>query len=174
MRDRPPSSQVRGAKARQMAADLTPGSCTDQAPTIVVCVDGSECSLRAVSYAAGLARRQGAELVAVYLRRGPSGFAYLANTPGAYAAVMEAERSTEQRSRDEIAGECAVAGVECTVIVQTGSNVQAVIDIAQARQAHALIVGSRPGLMARLLPRLMPSASGSLAARAGRPVVLVP
>jgi nucleotide-binding universal stress UspA family protein len=126
--------------------------------------------MRAVSYAAGLARRQGAVLVAVYVRKSPSGFAYLANTPGALAAVVEAESATEIRIRDEVAEECAAAGVEGSLVVRTGSCVRAVVETADERQAHAVIVGSRQGLITRFLP----SGMGRLVGRAGRPVVLVP
>jgi hypothetical protein len=123
-----------------------------------------------VSYAAGLARRQGAVLVAVFVRKSPSGFAYLANTPGALAAVVEAESATESRIRDEVAEECAAAGVEGSLVVRTGSCLRAVVGIADQRQAHAVIVGSRPGLIGRFLP----SGMRRLVGRAGRPVVLVP
>jgi nucleotide-binding universal stress UspA family protein len=136
----------------------------------VVGVDGSECSLRAVSYAAGLARRQNAVLVAVYARRSPSGFAYLANTPGALAAVVEAESTTEARIREEVAEECDAAGIEGTLVVRTGSAARALCATARELSAHAVIVGSRP----RLLTRILPTGVCRLAGRAGRPVVLVP
>ncbi len=126
--------------------------------------------MRAVSYAAGLARRQGAVLVAVYARKSPSGFAYLANTPGALAAVVEAESSTEARIRDEVCEECDAAGVEGTLIVRPGSVARALCATARELQAHAVIVGSRP----RPLARILPSGVSRLVGRAGRPVVLVP
>ncbi|HEX4432418.1 MAG TPA: universal stress protein [Frankiaceae bacterium] len=172
MSDRPAAHGIRAGKARPPKAAVEPVSdCwSDWPPSIVVGVDGSECSLRAVSYAAGLARRQGAVLVAVFVRKSPSGFAYLANTPGALAAVVEAESATESRIRDEVAEECAAAGVEGSLVVRTGSCLRAVVGIADQRQAHAVIVGSRPGLIGRFLP----SGMRRLVGRAGRPVVLVP
>jgi nucleotide-binding universal stress UspA family protein len=175
MSDRPIAHGTRAGKAQSAkpAVDPALGFGPDPRglpPTIVVGVDGSECSLRAVSYAAGLARRQSAVLVAVYARRSPSGFAYLANTPGALAAVVEAESTTESRIRDEIAEECDAAGIEGTLVVRTGSAARALCATARELQAHAVILGSRP----RLLARLLPSNVCRLVGRAGRPVVLVP
>jgi nucleotide-binding universal stress UspA family protein len=178
MSDRPIANGTRAGKARpvkaaQPAVDPQLGFGPDpieQPPSIVVGVDGSECSMRAVSYAAGLARRQGALLVAVYVRKSPSGFAYLANTPGALAAVVEADCTTESRIRSEVAEECDAAGVEGVLVVRSGSTVRALVTIARELQAHAVIVGSRP----RLLARVLPSGMGHLLGRAGRPVVLVP
>jgi nucleotide-binding universal stress UspA family protein len=172
MSERRTAPGTRDGKARLPKAAVEPisGGWSELPPSIVVGVDGSECSMRAVSYAAGLACRQGAVLVAVYVRKSPSGFAYLANTPGALAAVVEAESATEIRIRDEVAEECAAAGIEGSLVVRTGSSVRAVIETADERQAHAVIVGSRP----RLIDRFLPSGLGRLVGRAGRPVVLVP
>jgi nucleotide-binding universal stress UspA family protein len=172
MSDRPTAHGARAGKARlPKAAVETVSECwSQQPPSIVVGVDGSECSLRAVAYAAGLARRQGAVLVAVYVRKSPSGFAYLANTPGAVAAVVEAESATEIRIRGEVTEECQAAGIEGSLVVRTGSAARAVVAIADERQAHAVIVGARP----RLIARFLPSGMRRLLGRAGRPVVLVP
>lgn len=171
---RPPHGTPAGrARVTRPAVDPAPALGADPSryePSIVVGVDGSECSLRAVAYAAGLARRQGATLVGVYVRRSPSGFAYLANTPGALAAVVEAESTTELRIRDEIAEECEAAGIEGRLVVRTGSATRALCLTAQQLQAHAVIVGARPGLLGKLLP----AGRRHLLTRAGRPVVLVP
>ncbi len=172
MSDRPIAHGTSAGRARfpKTATDPLDPCWSPRQPTIVVGVDGSECALRAVSYAAGLARRQGAALVAVYVRRSPSGFAYLANTPGALAAVVEAETVTEIRIRDEIAEECDAAGIEGSLLVRMGSPARALIEAADTLQAHAVIVGSRP----RLIARFLPSGMGRLLGRCGRPVVLVP
>ncbi len=173
MSDRPTANGMRSGRVRSAKPATSLGFALDPRglpSSIVVGVDGSDCSMRAVSYAAGLARRQGAVLVAVYARRSPSGFAYLANTPGALAAVVEAESSTEARIRDEVAEECEAAGIEGTLVVRTGSAARALCATARELQAHAVIVGSHR----RLLPRIFPSAICRLAGRMGRPVVLVP
>jgi nucleotide-binding universal stress UspA family protein len=174
MSDRPPARGTPARRARPAkAVEPTPAAGSDPGrhpASIVVGVDGSECSLRAVAYAAGLARRQSAMLVAVYVRRSPSGFAYLANTPGALAAVVEAESTTESRIRDEIAEECDAAGIEGTLVVRTGSATRALCMIAHEWQAHAVIVGARPGMLGKFFP----SGRRHLLSRAGRPVVLVP
>src|ERR1044071_7784121 len=67
--------------------------------TILVGVDGSTSSLRAAAYAAGLARRQGSRLVAVYVRTPPSALLPLADTGGVAATVVDTQDAVEQELR---------------------------------------------------------------------------
>jgi nucleotide-binding universal stress UspA family protein len=144
---------------------------TDGPMVILVGVDDSVTSLRAGAYAAGLARRQGARLVVVYVEQ-PS--AMYGAAAGAGAGVMaEQERAFSQtaadlRRRIEEAG--ADYGVPITFIVAAGDPYHELRRVADEVRADAVVVGASTKAGHRLV--------GSLAVRlvkAGRwPVTVVP
>ena len=113
---------------------------------ILVATDGSEGANRAVDYAAGQAKDDGAELLIVNIIGGyglPDGV-WMAFTNDQSALLKEllatqsAEILTAARERARKAG----AG---TVLLKsrTGEVAQAIIETAQERQADAIVVGKR-------------------------------
>jgi nucleotide-binding universal stress UspA family protein len=142
---------------------------TDGPKVILVGVDGSVTSMRAGAYAGGMARRQGARLVVVYVERisgmygGPS-----------TASVINAER----QALDEIAADLrkqvedgtARLGVPVEFIVARGDPYIELRRVADEVRADAVVVGASAQAGHRWI--------GSLAVRlvkAGRwPVTVVP
>ena len=152
---------------------MTPGEFelgTDGPNVILVGVDESVTASRAGSYAAGLARRQGARLVIVYVQTAGS---YVI-TSSAGASVLAAEAQV----RSEIAEELSVAadqrarelGIAMTFITTQGDPFHEISRIAKETRADAIVVGASLKAGHRLL--------GSLAVRlvrAGKwPVTVVP
>jgi nucleotide-binding universal stress UspA family protein len=144
---------------------------TDGPMVILVGVDDSVTSLRAGAYAAGLARRQGARLVCVYVEQ-PS--ALYGATAGAGAAVMaEQERAFSETAADlkrRIEEGAADRGVRITFVVAAGDPYHELRRVADEVRADAVVVGASTSAGHRLV--------GSLAVRlvkAGRwPVTVVP
>jgi nucleotide-binding universal stress UspA family protein len=144
---------------------------TDGPMVILVGVDDSVTSLRAGAYAAGLARRQGARLVCVYVEQ-PS--ALYGATAGAGAAVIaEQERAFSETAADlkrRIEEGAADRGVRITFVVAAGDPYHELRRVADEVRADAVVVGASTSAGHRLV--------GSLAVRlvkAGRwPVTVVP
>lgn len=135
--------------------------------TIVVGVDGSDSSLHAAAYAAGLARRQGARLVAVYVRSLSAPVLPLA---GAATAVIAAQDEVERELRAAVDQRVAPLEVDVRLVVRTGEPYAELLQAAEEFHADAVIVGRSTKILHRI--------AGSLAVklvRAGRwPVTVVP
>jgi nucleotide-binding universal stress UspA family protein len=140
---------------------------TDGPKVIVVGVDGSDTSLRAGAYAAGLARRQRARLVVVYVAGVPAASVF---APGAYAAVEQAITEATEDMRRQVEAGAVHAGIHAEFVAARGDPYAELVRVATQLRADAVVVGSSSRLGHRF--------AGSLAIRlvkAGKwPVTVVP
>jgi nucleotide-binding universal stress UspA family protein len=135
---------------------------------VLVGVDGSETAMRAAAYGAGLARRQGARLIALYVTPSVSGLVGMsaASTLGVEQAYDEAEAElravAERRAAD--------LGLDYEFLRRHGDPFREIVAVADQVHADAIVVGASSAVGHRFV--------GSLAVhlvRAGRwPVTVVP
>jgi nucleotide-binding universal stress UspA family protein len=139
----------------------------DERSQILVGVDGSETSLRAGAYAAGLARRQGSHLTCVFVHA-PNLLG--AAVAAAVAATAEQNATVAAELRRMIETEAPRLGIEATFLERHGSPYNAIVQLADELHADALVVGASTQAGHRFV--------GSLAThlvRAARwPVIVVP
>jgi nucleotide-binding universal stress UspA family protein len=142
---------------------------TDGPSVIVVGIDGSDSSMRAAAYAAGLARRQGAKLALAYVQP-------ISAMGGADvgAAIMQAEQEVADRLLAEIrdAVDRIPDGqrIRWEFYSQPGDPYQGLVELAEQLKADGVVIGASQKAGHRLI--------GSVAVRlvkAGRwPVTVVP
>lgn len=141
---------------------------TDGPLVILAGIDGSEPSMRAGAYAAGLARRQGAKLVLAYFRPIGSG------NPQAGAAMaqlgLENAADLERQIREGAARVPPGQQVRWEFHTAEGDPYRGLVELADRIRADAVVIGASERAGHRIL--------GSVAVRmvkAGRwPVTVVP
>ena len=140
---------------------------TDGPTRILVCTDGSDTSMRAGAYAAGLARRQGSQLVVAYVA---SGSPLLAMAPYVTAAVTATLDEIGRQIHDMVEQSAERLGIDAKFVALRGDPFDQICRLADAHKVDAVVVGAS----ARAGHRIV----GSFAVRlvkAGRwPVTVVP
>ena len=142
----------------------------DGPSSILVGVDGSESSMRALAYAVGLARRQHSRLVAVYVRGFTAALLAVSDRTGGVAeAHRQAQDEIESELRTLFLRSCEW-GVDAHLLVVDGDPLAKLSAVADELRADAVLIGASASLRHRL--------AGSLAVRLVRsrrwPVTVVP
>lgn len=138
---------------------------TDGPRAILVGIDGSDTSLRAGAYAAGLARRQGSQLVLIFVHVASAAFA-----PEAVLAARDAQDSTIAELREAVETQSARLGVSYTLYERAGNPYTEITRLADELRVDAVVVGASM----RAGHRLVGSLATHLVRDARWPVTVVP
>jgi nucleotide-binding universal stress UspA family protein len=140
---------------------------TDGPSRILVGVDGSETSLRAAAYAAGLVRRQGAKLIVLYVRSLPS---MSLAAPEAVGALRQSHDRLAAELRAEIDVQAPRLGIDAELVVRDGNPYEQILKLAAERKVDAVVVGASM----QAGHRLVGSLATKLVRKAIWPVTVVP
>jgi nucleotide-binding universal stress UspA family protein len=123
-----------------------PETATDGPSLILAAVDGTDTSMRAAAYAIGMARRDGAELMCLFVRD-PSAI----GTTSAMAIAAQRESDATALDLTAAAAERAAAlGVPITVLDLEGDPYQHIIQAAREYKADLVVLGASTSLAHRL------------------------
>jgi nucleotide-binding universal stress UspA family protein len=140
---------------------------TDGPTRILVGADGSDTSLRAAAYAAGLARRQGAKLIVLYAKPTP---ATAVAAPETIAAMSQTQDQIAAELVEQIAQNAPRLGIDVEFVVRDGNPYSELLRLAEERKVDAIVIGASTQAGHRLI--------GSLAAKLVRhaawPITVVP
>jgi nucleotide-binding universal stress UspA family protein len=111
----------------------------DGPDVLLVGVDGSDTSLRAAAYAAGMARRQQARLVILYVRP----FSAVPGIEaGAVTSMQEAHDAVAAELRKNAEEQAPRLGIDVVVVERDGNPYTEIVRLAGEIQADAVIVGA--------------------------------
>jgi len=111
----------------------------DGPDVLLVGVDGSDTSLRAGAYAAGMARRQRARLVCLYVR--PLS-AVAGMSAGATLGVQESYDQVAAELRQTAEEQGARLGIDIVFVERDGNPYAEIVRLADEIKADAVIVGA--------------------------------
>jgi nucleotide-binding universal stress UspA family protein len=140
---------------------------TDGPTRILVGIDGSETSLRAGAYAAGLARRQGSRLIALYVA---SMSPLAAQTASTAAAMLQTQDEIGRQLRDTVMEGARLVGIDARFVQRRGNPYRELIAVATELRVDAVVVGASM----RSGRRFVGSLAGRLVRDAKWPITVVP
>jgi nucleotide-binding universal stress UspA family protein len=140
---------------------------TDGPTRILVGIDGSETSMRAGAYAAGLARRQGSRLIVLYVA-GPNPMAAQMATTA--AAMMQTQDEVARQLRAAVSEGAALVGIEAEFVQRRGNPYRELIAVAAQMRVDAVVVGASM----KSGRRFVGSLAGRLVRDATWPITVVP
>jgi nucleotide-binding universal stress UspA family protein len=140
---------------------------TDGPSRILVGVDGSETSLRAAAYAAGLARRQGSQMIVLYVATTGGMAAGMAATAG---ALLQTHEAIAVEIEAQVADGARRLGLRVSFVRRQGNPYAELVRVADELRVDAIVIGAST----QAGHRLVGSLAGRLVRDARWPVTVVP
>jgi nucleotide-binding universal stress UspA family protein len=140
---------------------------SDGPSRILVGFDGTDTSIRAAAYAAGMARRQGAHLIALYVATTSPMAAQLAATA---AAMIQTQDEIGRQLRAMVLEGAQHVGIDVEFVMRRGNPYRELIAVANELRVDAVVVGAS----LQSGRRFVGSLAGRLVRDATWPITVVP
>lgn len=140
---------------------------TDGPTTMLVGVDGSDTSMRAAAYAAGLARRQGAKLIVLFVKSSAS---MSIAVPETTSAMNQSQDEIAAELQKEIDANAPRLGLNVELVVRDGNPYAELLRLAEERRVDAIVIGASM----QAGHKLVGSLASKLVRNAHWPVTVVP
>jgi nucleotide-binding universal stress UspA family protein len=140
---------------------------TDGPARILVGIDGTDTSLRAAAYAAGMARRQGSQLIGLYVATTTPMAAQL---PATAAAMIQTQDEVGKQLRDLLVEGAERLGIAVRFVIRRGNPYRELIAVANELRVDAVVVGASTQSGRRFVGSL----AGRLVRDATWPITVVP
>jgi nucleotide-binding universal stress UspA family protein len=143
--------------------------------TILVCVDGSESSMKAADYAIKMAKKHEAQLISLYVGYAYSSGAFGLVTPSAINELLEKSKQEARKWFDEIEKKAMAQGVNVKVemVASPTSIVPAIVDYAEKNKVDLIITGTKGRHRSGLAKLLLGSVASGVVTYANCPVMVV-
>lgn len=140
---------------------------TDGPSRILVGLDGTDTSFRAAAYAAGMARRQGSHLIALYVATTTPMAAQMAATA---AAMLQTQDEVARQLRATVEDGARLIGIDAMFVARRGNPYKELLAVADELRVDAVVVGASM----QSGHRFVGSLAGRLVRDARWPVTVVP
>jgi nucleotide-binding universal stress UspA family protein len=117
---------------------------------ILVCVDGSESSVKASDHAVEMAKKHGAQLIALNVVVSQLGYAYSSGefglvSPGAANELLDKSKQEAKKWFDDLEKKAAAQGVKVKteMVASPTSVVQAIVEYAEKNKVDLIVTGTK-------------------------------
>jgi nucleotide-binding universal stress UspA family protein len=148
--------------------------------TILVCVDGSESSMKAANYAIEIAKKHKAQLISLYVVVSQLGYAYSSGafglvTPNAINELLEKSKQEARKWFEEIKKKATAQGVNVKVemVASPTSIVPAIVDYAEKNNVNLIVTGTRGRRRSGIAKLLLGSVASGVVTYANCPVMVI-
>jgi nucleotide-binding universal stress UspA family protein len=117
---------------------------------ILVCLDGSQSSVKAADHAIEMAKKHGAQLIALNVVVSQLGYAYSSGTlgfatPSAINDILDKSKQEAKKWFDDIEKKSAAQGVslKTEMVASPTSVVPAIVDYAEKNKVDLIVMGTK-------------------------------
>jgi nucleotide-binding universal stress UspA family protein len=147
---------------------------------ILVCVDGSESSMKAANYAIEMAKKHDAQLISLYVVVSQLGYAYSSGafglvTPSAINELLDKSKQEARKWFDEVEKKATDQGVKIKVemVASPTSIVPAIVEYSEKNRVDLIVTGTKGRRRSGLAKLLLGSVASGVVTYANCPVMVV-